>query len=202
MDQKQLNTTKRWKKTVRKRRLVLSILILSTTAVASSYMAGVVIQYAQIWLEILLVIFFGLLFAWISVGFWSSIMGFIILWRRYDRFSVTFTGNGSSRVIDSACRTAILIPVYNENVERVIAGIRSIFLSLKQTGQNEHFDFFWLSDSTDPDILISEESAWMELCQELIAFGKIFYRHRRPNIKRKSGNIADFAVDGVAAIDT
>jgi membrane glycosyltransferase len=192
MDQKQFNTTARWEKTARQRRLALSILILSTTAVASSYMAGVIIRHAQFWLEILLVVFFGLLFAWISVGFWSSMMGFIILWKRYDRFSVTHADGGGSRMIDSACRTAILIPIYNENIMRVVAGLRTIFLSLKQTGQSGHFDFFLLSDSTEPGIWILEETAWMELCQELTAFGRIFYRHRRPNIKRKSGNIADF----------
>jgi membrane glycosyltransferase len=192
VDQKQLNTNAQWEKSAWQRRLVLSILILSTTAVASSYMAGVIIQHTQFWLEILLVIFFGLLFAWISVGFWSSMMGFIILWRRYDRFSVTDRDYGASREIDKACRTAILIPIYNENVTRVVAGLRAIFLSLKQTGQCGQFDFFLLSDSIKPGTWILEETAWMELCQELTAFGQIFYRHRRPNIKRKSGNIADF----------
>ena len=49
-----------------------------------------------------------------------------------------------------------------------------------------------LSDTTQPDIWLQEEVAWAELCVELSAFGRIFYRHRRPNIKRKSGNIADF----------
>jgi membrane glycosyltransferase len=189
---KQFNTSGQWEKTARLRRLVLAILILSTTAVASSYMAGVIIQHAQLWLEILLVIFFGLLFAWISVGFWTSMMGFFILWRRYDRFSVAYTEDGDPMEIDRTCRTAILIPVYNENIARVFARLRTIFLSLKETGQSGRFDFFLLSDSTEPGIWICEETAWMEFCRELEAFGRVFYRHRRPNIKRKSGNIADF----------
>ena len=75
---------------------------------------------------------------------------------------------------------------------RVIAGLRATYESLASTGQMASFDFFVLSDSTNPDRWVEEEAAWAELCKEVDGFGHIFYRHRRPNIKRKSGNIADF----------
>src|SRR5690606_7253544 len=72
------------------------------------------------------------------------------------------------------------------------AGLRATCESLTATGQLEHFDFFILSDSNDPDICVAEQQAWMELCREVEGFGHIFYRRRRRRVKRKSGNIDDF----------
>ena len=88
--------------------------------------------------------------------------------------------------------TAIIIPVYNEDVTRVWEGLRSCYLSLEKTGQLQHFDFFVLSDSDDTNRWIEEEAAWLELCRQLGAFGRIFYRKRRKPINRKSGNVSDF----------
>src|SRR4030042_3259459 len=87
---------------------------------------------------------------------------------------------------------AILMPIANEEVERVFAGLRVIYESLEKTGELHLFHFFVLSDSGDPDKVIEEEIAWAEICRSLDAFDRIFYRRRRVNLKRKSGNIADF----------
>ncbi|HJV53940.1 MAG TPA: glucans biosynthesis glucosyltransferase MdoH, partial [Noviherbaspirillum sp.] len=55
-----------------------------------------------------------------------------------------------------------------------------------------HFDFFVLSDSGSSDIRAAELAAWAELCRTVNGFGRIFYRHRKRRVKRKSGNIDDF----------
>ncbi|MGH7843597.1 MAG: glucans biosynthesis glucosyltransferase MdoH, partial [Candidatus Binatia bacterium] len=89
-------------------------------------------------------------------------------------------------------RTAVVMPIFNEDVNRVFAGLEASYCSLAATGQLAHFDFYVLSDSQDPDTWVEEELAWAETCRALQGFGRIFYRHRRNNIKRKSGNIADF----------
>jgi membrane glycosyltransferase len=88
--------------------------------------------------------------------------------------------------------TAIVMPIYNEDVTRVFEGLRSIYLSLEATGQAANYDFFILSDSDQTSQWIEEESAWLELCRQLDAFGRIFYRKRRKPINRKSGNVSDF----------
>ncbi len=88
--------------------------------------------------------------------------------------------------------TAICIPVYNEDVTRVFEGLRVVFRDLEKTGQLQHFDFFILSDSDQTSNWVEEEVAWMELCRQLGAFNKIFYRKRRKALNRKSGNISDF----------
>ncbi len=133
------------------------------------------------------------LFAWISVGFWTSIAGLVILLTKRDSFRVTRACDGLDlSIAEPAARTAILIPIYNEDVKRVIAGLRTTFASVRQTGSMKRFDFFLLSDTTDPDVWIEEEEAWYRFCKEEDAFGRVFYRKRTSNTKRKSGNVADF----------
>ncbi len=88
--------------------------------------------------------------------------------------------------------TAVVMPICNEDVDRVYAGLKAIYRSLARTGQLAHFDFFILSDSTDPDKWIAEEIAWAQAGRELDARGKLFYRKRRLGTNKKAGNVADF----------
>ncbi len=84
------------------------------------------------------------------------------------------------------------MPIYNEEPHRVFAGIQAIYESVQATGEGAAFDFFILSDTTDPDIWLAEELAWAELNQAIGGAGRVFYRHRAKNVGRNSGNIADF----------
>jgi len=70
--------------------------------------------------------------------------------------------------------------------------LRATYESLAKTGQLERFDFFILSDSTDPDNWVEEERRWYDLIRELDALGRIYYRRRLVNEARKSGNVRDF----------
>ena len=88
--------------------------------------------------------------------------------------------------------TAIVMPIYNEDTNRVFQGLRSMYQSLAETGRGASFDFFILSDTSDTNHWIAEEKAWFDLCQQFQAFGRIFYRRRRVRLHHKSGNIADF----------
>src|SRR3954464_4766658 len=47
--------------------------------------------------------------------------------------------------------TAIVMPIFNEEVTRVFQGLRVIFESLEKTGNGRSFDFFVLSDSHEPN---------------------------------------------------
>jgi len=57
-------------------------------------------------------------------------------------------------------RTAIAMPVYNEDPRRVAAGLEAIWSSLAQESQRGAFDFFILSDTRDPGIAAAEEGMW------------------------------------------
>ena len=170
----------------------MTALIFVTTLIASSYMADVLPHKGATAMELTIVIVFAALFAWISIGFWESLAGLYTLLRRYDRFTITRTVADQEPEFAPDTRTAILVPVCNEDIARVCAGLKATYKSLEATGKLGHFDFFILSDTSNPDLWVAEEIAWYETCKELTAFDRIFYRHRRVNIKRKSGNIADF----------
>ena len=174
------------------RRLVLLALIIATSVIASGHMADILPHRGSTRLEFAIVIVFATLFAWISIGFWEAMAGLFTLARRVDRFSITLGVDENQPLEGTGARTAILIPVANEEPERVFAGVKATYQSLEGTGQIRNFDFFILSDSSDPDRWVEEEMAWAETCRSLGAFNRIFYRRRRVNLKRKSGNIADF----------
>ena len=135
---------------------------------------------------------FPLLFSQIAVGFVLALLGLFDQLRGGDPHHVMRRPWRQKEETISLAATAIVVPVYNEEVERVCKAIVNMWRSLEKTGQIEHFDFYICSDSNDADHWVEEECAWMHLCQKLNAFGKIFYRKRRHRINGKSGNVADF----------
>jgi membrane glycosyltransferase len=136
-------------------------------------------------------VLFAILFGWVSAGFWTAIAGFVLLLVGKDRFAITQSVAKDSP-LDPKARVAVVMPICNENVARVFAGLRATYESVERTGELAHFDFFVLSDTNDPDIRVAELDAWMTLNRDINGFGRVFYRWRRHRIKRKSGNIADF----------
>ena len=137
-----------------------------------------------------LLVLFVILFLFAAIGCVHGIYGFIL--RLFgDRRRITNLKNFRDQDIEGIS-TAIVFPIYNEGVVRVYEGLRATFESLARTGQLERFDFFILSDSTEPDKWVEEERRWYDLIRELDALGKIYYRRRLVNEARKSGNVRDF----------
>lgn len=89
-------------------------------------------------------------------------------------------------------RTALLMPTYNEDPRRLLAGLQAIYESVASTGQLEQFDFFVLSDTRREDIGAAEEQAFAELCDAVGGHERLFYRRRGDNSGRKAGNVADW----------
>jgi membrane glycosyltransferase len=138
----------------------------------------------------ILLVLFVILFLLIAMGCMHGVFGFVL--RRFgDPDRITRFGDYQSKKIDSVS-TAIVFPTYNEEVARVLEGLRATYLSLERTGHLEQFDFFILSDSTDPGKWVEEERQWCELVTELDALGRIYYRRRVTNEGKKSGNVRDF----------
>jgi membrane glycosyltransferase len=181
-----------WVRVARRRRLLFLVLVLIPSIVASGFMVNVLPHQGGTWLEVAIVVFFGALFGWISIGFWTALLGFVILVRRRDRFAITNLDGDAEAPFQPQGRTAIVMPICEEPVERVFAGLKAIYRSLERTGNLAHFDFFVLSDSNNPGTFAREEEAWAEWCRAAGGFGRIFYRRRRVRLERKSGNVADF----------
>jgi membrane glycosyltransferase len=133
---------------------------------------------------------FSILFFLAAVGCTHGLFGFFL--RRFgEPSSITRLKEYQNQDI-AGTSTALVFPVYNENAVRVLEGLRATYLSLQKTGQLERFDFFLLSDSTDPDKWVEEERRWSELVRDLNALGRIYYRRRVSNEGKKSGNVRDF----------
>ena len=74
----------------------------------------------------------------------------------------------------------------------MLARLRAIYELVEETGHGARFDWFVLSDTTDPAIWIAEEKCFLKLRQDVGSAAAIFYRHRPENTARKSGNIEDW----------
>jgi len=181
-----------WRKIASRRRFLLLILVLTPALVAASVMGSLLPQRGTTILEASIIFVYCVLFIWISLGFWTALAGFWTLLKKDDRFAVTRSRGELDAPIRPHVKTAILFPVCNEDPERIMAGIQAVWRSLARLGAADRFDIHILSDSNDPDRWVQEEAAWNRLCTELSAHGHIFYRRRRVNLKRKSGNVADF----------
>lgn len=144
-------------------------------------------------LECGLLVLFSITFAWIAASFCSALIGFVLQWLKID--PMTLSRHSATPATDSVAgtRTAVVMPIYNEDTERVIAGFEANIRSLLATGQAEHFDFYLLSDTQDPEIAAAEKQAWRQFRQQMGRYGQqCFYRRRSKNTHRKVGNLMDF----------
>ncbi|MDF2994445.1 MAG: glycosyl transferase family 2 [Xanthobacteraceae bacterium] len=139
-------------------------------------------------LEGIVLSLFVILFAWIGFSFTNALGGLMAAMRRQDVLGVPLDGP----LPRLEARTALLMPTYNEEPARVLAGLEAIHESLAEAGALDAFDLFILSDTTDADIWISEEAGFLALRARTGGEGRIFYRRRPRNTDRKAGNIAEW----------
>ncbi|WEK50710.1 MAG: glucans biosynthesis glucosyltransferase MdoH [Candidatus Kaistia colombiensis] len=163
-------------------------------AVAVYEMEQVLIVGGLTPIEIAVLVLFALNFGWIALAFTSAIAGYgVVMARRYRQKRTPPGPLGG--------KTAMLMPTYNEDPSRVFAAVEAMATGLDELHQGPAFDWFILSDTTDPDVALAEEAALLTLRARLGARARIYYRRRRKNIARKSGNVADFCTRWGAAYD-
>jgi len=139
-------------------------------------------------LEWMVLFLFVLLFAWIAFSFMSALAGFVVLlFRTKDPLGI----DPAAPLPSIGSRNAMLLPTYNEDPYRIMARLRAMCESVDQSGYGSGFDWFVLSDTTNPSVWIAEEKCFLRLREDLRA-KNIFYRHRPENTARKSGNIEDW----------
>jgi membrane glycosyltransferase len=163
-------------------------------------MVNVLPYKGRTWLEVAIAVVFGALFGWISIGFWTAMLGFWVLLRGGDRFDITRADpehiDGAPTPADEPRRdgpdTAIIMPICAEPVERVFAGLRALWASLERARRRRSLPPLRPLRHADPALAIAEEEAWLAFCGDTKSFGRIFYRRRKARIARKSGNVADF----------
>src|SRR5450631_4031518 len=103
------------------RRVALLAVIALGAVIGTNYMVEVLPKHGQGWAEQGLLLLFGVLFAWISAGFWTGLMGSWVLLRGSDARAVTNALHGAAGRAELAphARTAIIMPICNEHVPTV-----------------------------------------------------------------------------------
>jgi membrane glycosyltransferase len=174
------------------RRGLLLGIVLASAAGATWLMAIVLGTNRMTIAEAGVLAVFALAFGWIALSFWAAAAGFLLSVFGLHPVTLRRENAADGPLPPLRTRTAVVMPIYNEDTRRVFAGLTATYRSLEATGRLAHFDFFVLSDTTDPDVWVAEESLWHDTCRALDATGRLFYRHRAANTGRKAGNIADW----------
>ncbi|HXA92751.1 MAG TPA: glucans biosynthesis glucosyltransferase MdoH [Steroidobacteraceae bacterium] len=182
-------TSQSLKRRARLRRAAFFGLTFLTSGLASFLMLDILRANGLSVLERIGLVLFFFLFTWIAGAFWTAVAGFII--RLVGRDPVVIHPD-EVRDVALRSRIALVMPVYNEDTSRVMAGLAAIWESLATQADAKCFDLFILSDTRKPEIAALEEIAWRALVARHQAEGRIFYRRRAQNVGRKAGNIADF----------
>ena len=182
----------RWRRVANLRRALLMLFVFGQTAVASYYLLWVLPYHGGTPLEISMLVLFAILYAWIAVGFWTAVFGFVIRLMGGDRHSILKRHTEAELLETPLAKTAVLLPIYHEPVHWTLSGLKAVYRDIERTGQIEHFEFYILSDSRNPDVWLEEQVAWNQLVKDLGGEGRIFYRRRPVNLNYKSGNVADF----------
>ena len=188
-----------WERAAKRRRMTFTMLALFSTVLASILFAQVQPDYDSALLEYGQIALYGLLSGWVVTGFVTALMGFYVSVRG-DKYALS-----AKQVVDHPmnpeARTAIIMPICNEDVATVFAGLRATCESVANTGHAKQFDVFVLSDSYNPEIAKAERAAWEELRAALAqSFAdspnkpqvEVYYRLRTRRTHRKAGNVADF----------
>ncbi|MFT6899649.1 MAG: membrane glycosyltransferase [Paraglaciecola sp.] len=133
-------------------------------------------------LQMVFLVLFSINFIWMAFAFSQALLGFLLhLKPRLNKPSE----------IDVPFKTAILLPIYNEDPVRIRATIEAMKsdLMVKAPGK---YAFFILSDTNRADAWIAEEDTFLDLINKNQQGCPVYYRRRHHNSERKAGNIGDW----------
>ena len=140
----------------------------------------------------LLVLCFVIALPWSILGFWNSLLGFLLAFARDPLEAINPVATRARTDDPVFIRTAVLMTLRNENPARAFRRLRIIKQSLDATGYGDNFDYYILSDSSEPDVLAAERAAYAAWIAEFPHVDRIVYRHRENNAGFKAGNVRDF----------
>lgn len=144
-------------------------------------------------LDVMDIVRSGLIFGstfWLAWGAVQGLWG--LFWRKTTPPRVAGAISG---------RTAILVPVYNEDPVVTFARVAAMDASLAALAMTGSFDFAILSDTRNDQIAAQERHWFRHLLNERAGEGRMFYRRRATNTGKKAGNVEDFFSRSGAAYD-
>ena len=132
--------------------------------------------------QTLLLVLFTITFGWIALAATQALAG-------------VFAGKAPDPRDDTASlttRTAIIMPVYNENPAATCAALQAMAEGIAAHGEGHAFEIFILSDTTSPTVWVRETACYSALRSELGGQMRVWYRRRFDSSGRKAGNLRDF----------
>jgi membrane glycosyltransferase len=178
----------RWR--LRARRAGFLLLVLATVSAVAVPLANMIQVNGTTPLEGLIFALTLLLLVPIVFSFWLAVAGFVVELSGRDPLAVDVAE--ADRLAPPLARTALVVPVRNEEPARVLAGLGATWESLERTGESGAFELFVLSDTNDPRRWLDEELAVARFAEELAGRARVHYRNRSSNEGKKAGNLEDF----------
>jgi membrane glycosyltransferase len=154
---------------------------LALTVYATLEMIAVVSVGIVSVLQWAMVALFAITFGWIALTAAAAVAGVLF-------GGVRLRAKGEMRIEQ---RTALVMPVYNENPAGTFAALLAMAEALLEQGATG-FEVFVLSDTTRPDVYVKETAAYHVLREKLGDRMRVWYRRRSDNVGRKVGNLHDF----------
>jgi membrane glycosyltransferase len=145
-------------------------------------------------IDIAIFVAFAIAAPWSVLGVCNSALGFWLLHAHEAPLDAVapFVRAGDVAV-PLRSRTAMLLTIRNEDAARALARLRVMKSSVDATGEGARFDWFVLSDTTEPEATEQEEREFaLWRAEEGADARRLHFRRRADNIGFKAGNIADF----------
>ena len=143
-------------------------------------------------LELLIIALFVGAFSWISISFWSAMIGITLHAFCRDPMREAMPIAQGSDDDPIVTRTALIMPVYCEDPNQFLHCLEATYRSLEATGLFSAFDIHVLSDTPDGVDAEREYKAWAAWRAETDHPHQLFYRRRSDNVGRKAGNVMEF----------
>jgi membrane glycosyltransferase len=142
-------------------------------------------------LQTALLVLVTLTFGWIAFSATSALAGIFFLPR-------------SERVPDVAPigRTAIVMPVYNEDPAATAGALAAMGDGLAELGHGDAFEIFILSDTRDAELWLRETVVFAALRERLAGRMAVWYRRRPHNQAKKAAICRISSSDGEGATTT
>ncbi len=122
-----------------------------------------------------MVVLFTITFGWIALAAAAAIAGVL--------FGGVRRKARSDEPIEQ--RTAIVMPVYNEDPARTFASLQAMGDALASAGHAGSFEIFVLSDTTSPAVYVQETAALQVLREALGDRIRVWYRRRADNVGKQ-----------------
>ncbi len=130
---------------------------------------------------------------WLVIGFWNAAIGLTLMLRgSYATVDALQSPTRKAPLGRSRARTALLMPIRNEDPQASLRNLKITLSSLDQVSYDHGIDVFILSDTDDPDIAAEEERLFVAWRATDRTPQRLHYRRRRQNEGFKAGNVRDF----------